>query len=66
MTDTATSYKEHHFRTKWNNLLLQLTDVGCSRSENNFTSCCADEIFHSPYCHSGAYAGVICMQIVRM
>ena len=37
------------------------TDVGCNGSETNLTSCCASEISsNSYYCHSGAYAGVIC------
>ena len=39
---------------------MQLTNVGCSGSESNLTSCCASEISSSVYCHSGAYAGVRC------
>ena len=54
----ATSYKEHHFKTK--NDSVQLTGVGCSSSEHNLTSCCTSEVSSSLYCHSGAYAGVRC------
>jgi hypothetical protein len=54
---TATSYEGDHRNS------MQLTNVGCNGSENNLTSCCAGEIFNSMYCHSGAYAGVRCMQL---
>ena len=51
----ATSYEEDHKRNS-----MQLTNVGCSGSENNLTSCCASEISSSMYCHGKAYAGVRC------
>ena len=48
----------YDFKTKKNS--VQLTDVGCSSTEHNLTSCCASEISHDLHCHSGEYAGVIC------
>ena len=42
---------------------MQLTDVGCSNSENNLTSCCASEVSSSLHCRSGVYAGVKCTDI---
>ena len=54
---TATSY-----HSKKNNSSVLLTNVGCSGSESNLSSCCAREISSSLYCHSGLDAGVVCEQ----
>ena len=40
---------------------MLLTNVGCTGSESNITSCCATTITDADLlCHSGRYAGVRC------